>query len=102
MKPSLSTLALLLLGYTLVVQADSTHRCGSHLVSLDDSANEVEYKCGTPVDRSLQGYKEISDRYGRWYEVPVEEWIYGPKNGMYHALRFEGGRLRKIDSYRGN
>lgn len=102
MKLAFIALSTLLWLSSNAAHADSTYRCGSNLVSVDDSANEVEYKCGTPVDRSLQGYKEISDRYGRWYEVPVEEWIYGPKNGMYHALRFEGGRLRKIDSYRGN
>jgi hypothetical protein len=34
--------------------------------------------------------------------VPIEEWTYGPRNGMYHFLRFEGNRLRDIDSKRGN
>ena len=42
------------------------------------------------------------DDYGFYNEVPIEEWTYGPRNGMYHFLRFEGNRLRDIDSKRGN
>jgi hypothetical protein len=35
-------------------------------------------------------------------EFQVEEWTYGPSNGMYQYLRFEGNRLRQINSKRGN
>ncbi|HAV06360.1 MAG TPA: hypothetical protein DCX47_15330, partial [Pseudomonas sp.] len=39
--------------------------------------------------------------YGYRQEVAVEEWVYGPNNGMLHFLRFEGNRLRQIGSRRG-
>ncbi|MDH4555547.1 DUF2845 domain-containing protein [Pseudomonas sp. BN417] len=83
-------------------QASSTLRCNSNLVSLDDTTNEVLAKCGEPVSRSDLGYREVVDQYHQRNEVLVEEWIYGPRNGMYQFLRFEGNRLRNIKSKRGN
>lgn len=82
--------------------ASSTYRCGSTLVSTSDPTREVLNKCGEPASRDFLGYKEVSDLYGLRHEVAVEEWIYGPRNGMYHFLRFEGGRLVEIRSKRGN
>ncbi|MBS7325407.1 MAG: DUF2845 domain-containing protein [Thiopseudomonas sp.] len=95
-------LALLLLTSFIAspVHAASTLRCGSGLVSLGDSRYQVTRICGQPVDRSAAGWREITDIYGNIREVPVEEWMYGPRNGMYHYLRFEGGVLVKIASSR--
>ncbi|MDM8351197.1 DUF2845 domain-containing protein [Pseudomonas sp. sp1636] len=93
-------IALLIL-LTGSVQA-ATWRCGSALISTDDTSSEVLDKCGEPQSRDFLGYREIIDSYGFRNEVAVEEWSYGPRNGMYHFLRFEGNRLRKIDSKRGN
>ena len=81
--------------------ASSTLRCASKLISLDDAAAEVEAKCGTPVSRDFLGYREVVDQYGFTQEVEVEEWVYGPRNGMYHFLRLEGNRVVKIESKRG-
>ncbi|HCJ28947.1 MAG TPA: hypothetical protein DHV63_06575 [Pseudomonas sp.] len=97
--PPLVLLSLLL--FACGAQASSTHRCGSALVSLEASTSEVRDKCGVPTSASLVGYKEVVDEYGFRHEVRVREWIYGPTNGMYHFLRFEGNRLRRIDSQRG-
>jgi hypothetical protein len=84
------------------VQA-ATLRCGSQLISAGDRAFEVQQKCGAPVSQSIIGSKEtFSGNYRKSEQVTVEEWIYGPDNGMYQYLRFEGGRLVKIDSKRGN
>ncbi len=87
--------------FICAAQAASTHRCGSALVSLDASTNEVRQKCGDPTSIATVGYKEVQDNYGFRHEVRVEEWTYGPTNGMYHFLRFEGNRLRRIESQRG-
>lgn len=84
------------------VQAASTLRCGSDLVSLGDLQAEVERKCGEPVARDFLGYREQQDEWGFFHEVAVEEWTYGPRNGMYQFLRFEGNRLSRIQSKRGN
>lgn len=95
-------LCCLLLTLPLAVQASSTWRCGSALVSLNDSTSVVGNKCGEPISREFAGYREVLDEYGFYNEVVVEEWAYGPRNGMYHFLRFEGNRLIKIDSKRGH
>ncbi|MEK1942777.1 MAG: DUF2845 domain-containing protein [Pseudomonas sp.] len=99
MKAPLLTLALLLLSGAAL--ASSTLRCGKGLVSADDSGAEVESKCGTPVSRSMLGNKVIYGYYGERSEVQVEEWTYGPRNGMFYFLRFEGDRLVNVDSKRG-
>jgi hypothetical protein len=83
-------------------QAGSTMRCGSNLVSLDDLASEVEGKCGKPAHREQLGYRERVDYYGQVSEIVIEEWVYGPRNGMYYFLRLEGNRLTRIESRRNN
>ena len=92
----------LLLCLPLLAEASSTYRCGSALVSKTAPTSEVQSKCGEPASRDFLGYKEVLDDYGFRHEVQIEEWIYGPTNGMYHFLRFEGGRLTEIRSKRGS
>ena len=79
--------------------AADTLRCGSQLISVGDRSSEVLQKCGQPVARDALGYKRSANRRE---EFQVEEWTYGPSNGMYQYLRFEGNRLRQINSKRGN
>lgn len=75
----------------------STFRCGSQLVSLGDRSFQVLKKCGEPIARETVGYTlgEYNHR-----ELNIQEWVYGPNNGMYHYLRFEGNRLTSIESQR--
>lgn len=96
MRLSIITLALTagLLGAT--AQAD-TLRCGSALVNLGDRPFEVERKCGAPVHRDPIGY--TLGPYER-REYMIEEWVYGPSNGMLSILRFEGNRLVAIERRR--
>jgi hypothetical protein len=96
------SLMLPLLCLPMLAEASSTYRCGSALVSKSAPSAEVLSKCGEPVSRDFLGYREVVDSYGFRNEVNVEEWVYGPKNGMYHFLRFEGGRLTEIRSKRGS
>lgn len=91
----------LLLAFTANAHAASTLRCGSALVSLQDSAPEVAHKCGEPASRVFVGYQEAPGYGGRYNQMPIEEWVYGPNNGMYQYLRFIGNRLTQIDSKRG-
>jgi hypothetical protein len=74
-----------------------TLRCGSQLISTGDRPFEVERKCGTPVQRDLIGY--TLGPHAR-QELVVEEWLYGPDNGMLNILTFEGNRLIRIESRR--
>ena len=98
MKYWLILLALLL---TPLTQA-ATLRCGSGLITSDDHISEVQSKCGEPVTRAFLGYREVIDAYGGTTQVPIEEWSYGPRNGMYYYLRFEANRLTKVESKRGS
>jgi hypothetical protein len=80
------------------VEAD-TMRCGSQLVTTGDRTFEVERKCGTPEHRDLVGYTlSRNDRQ----EFALEEWVYGPRNGMLSILTFEGNRLVRIETRRAN
>ena len=80
--------------------ASSTYRCNSKLVSLGQSLYEVRAKCGEPISEQILGYKQLPNEYGHTHEVQINEWIYGPKGGMYYYLRFVGGDLVKISSQR--
>lgn len=80
-------------------QAADTLRCGSQLISVGDRSGEVLQKCGEPASRDFLGYKRSVNKRE---EFQVEEWVYGPNSGMYQYLRFEGNRLVRIDSKRGN
>ncbi|HSC84215.1 MAG TPA: DUF2845 domain-containing protein [Pseudomonas sp.] len=89
-----TTLALLLASD--LAQA-ATLRCGSKLVSEGDRAFEVEQKCGNPAHRDPVGYTLTGYDHR---EYTIEEWVYGPKNGMLNILTFEGNRLVRIETRR--
>ncbi|MDY7563358.1 DUF2845 domain-containing protein [Pseudomonas sp. 10B1] len=93
-----NVLLLIVAGVMGQAQADSL-RCGSQLINSGDHEFEVQQKCGEPAARNLIGYLRSPNRRE---EVKIDEWIYGPSNGMYQYLRFEGGRLVGINSKRGN
>lgn len=95
-------LAITLAGACSITAHADTLRCGSQLISVGDRAFEVLQKCGTPASQELIGTKSTFSHYRQRDEIRVEEWIYGPNNGMYQYLRFEGGRLVRIDSRRGD
>lgn len=91
-------LALLCLTFSVgVAQADDTMRCGSQLISIGDRAFEVEDKCGAPAFRDVVGY--TLGPYER-REMKIEEWVYGPDNGVNSILTFEGSRLKQIERKR--
>ncbi|AVO54281.1 DUF2845 domain-containing protein [Ectopseudomonas mendocina] len=94
--PFITFAALFTCLISATAQAD-TMRCGSALVSLGDRPFEVERKCGAPVHRDPIGYTLGS--YDR-REYMIEEWVYGPSNGMLSILRFEGNRLIAIERRR--
>jgi len=96
----LNILALALLITGQAAWASTTLRCGSSLVSSGSTINEVMQKCGEPISRDQLGSILKTGIYGERYELQVEEWSYGPRNGMYQFLRFEGGRLVRVDSKR--
>lgn len=76
-----------------------TLRCGTNLINTGDRAFEVERKCGQPVQRDLVGYT-LGPNQRR--EMMREEWVYGPDNGIFSILTFEGNRLVRIETSRAN
>jgi len=96
MRTLTTTLLLALIGAAPMALAE-TLRCGSQLVSLDDRRFEVLQKCGEPAFRDVVGYA-LSANERREYQI--EEWVYGPSNGMLSILTFEGSRLRAIERRR--
>jgi hypothetical protein len=96
MKRALYLLALPLL--VISYDASAGFRCGQRLVNEGDRSSEVLRKCGQPATRDLIGYTDTLNGY---LGLQVEEWSYGPNNGLYYYLIFEGGRLRQIETKRG-
>lgn len=90
-------LLTLILGCGSTLAHADTLRCGSQLVSVGDRSFEVERKCGEPAFRDLVGYTLGS--YER-REFKIEEWVYGPSNGVLTILTFEGNRLTRIERRR--
>ncbi len=85
----------------IATQSEASLRCAKGIASEGDRTIEVQTKCGDPVSNSVIGY--VKTRTGiTSTEVEVQEWVYGPREGgMMYFLRFEGGRLVRIDSKRG-
>ncbi|MCD5996295.1 DUF2845 domain-containing protein [Pseudomonas sp. CDFA 602] len=95
------TLAVSAGSAAVLANAASTLRCGSQLISTGDRLFGVQEKCGEPVSQEVLSTGETyGRRYGSAPAVRIEEWIYGPDHGMYQYLRFEGGRLVRIESKR--
>jgi hypothetical protein len=76
----------------------SALRCGSGLVDEGDQYFEVLKTCGAPISKEIIGYTLTRD--GK-RELKMEHWVYGPWDGYYYILIFEGGILKKITDFRG-
>jgi hypothetical protein len=72
----------------------ATYRCDSKLASSGDRTSEVAAKCGEPVSKSIVGYTLTTNGS---QGLQIEEWVYGPANGAFSFLRFEGGRLSQVE-----
>src|SRR3989338_3434246 len=83
----------------LASNAQASLRCENGIASEGQSSTEVLEKCGEPASRSVVGYIKDTDQR---VEMQIEEGVYAPRSGgMYHYLKFEGGRLKKVESKRG-
>ena len=83
------------------IGAQATMRCGSEIINEGNTTFEVLRKCGEPKNREVisptadNSSKKINNK-----AVPIENWVYGPDNGMYRYLRFVDGILTQIKSQR--
>jgi hypothetical protein len=80
--------------------AQASMRCNGGIIEEGDMTTEVIQKCGQPANR--QATAPALDAYGRVIKgaVSVENWVYGPDNGMFRYLRFIDGKLVEIRSQR--
>lgn len=80
--------------------ADATMRCGTSLISLGDTVSVVREKCGAP-DSSVEQLPVMRSGSARPFNAAkVTLWVYGPRNGAYHHLRFLDDKLVAIDTRR--
>ncbi|PRB82826.1 DUF2845 domain-containing protein [Pseudomonas sp. MYb185] len=91
--------AILGLAAGLLGPAQASMRCGTELIDTGALLEDVLKYCGEPQQRSLE---EPVDEHGYLIRgaVAVEQWRYGPDNGMYRYLRFLDGRLVEIRARR--
>lgn len=97
--------------------ADSAFRCGTQLVSLEDTRDEVIQMCGEPtsveswkeerIQKDFRTYRDYDPRTGRyeWYREPflvkiqvnIELWTYNlGSTRLIRYLRFENGIIKEI------
>lgn len=97
---------LLLLMAAGTAQADS-FQCGTAVVGIGDTRDQVSAKCGNPsnIERGTAFVPSVAWVNGvpvsagnTLIEVPVELWLYnfGPKQVM-RRVRFESGRVVAIE-----
>ena len=89
-----------LLGFLLVLlmvpAAQASMRCGNTLVNEGELTVDVLRKCGEPDHCEV-----IPPSSPQGGGVTVEQWVYGPRNGVYRYLRFLDGKLVEIRVARG-
>ena len=106
MRRAVLLLALAALAVGSYAHADSM-RCGSRLVSEEDSIDKVLELCGEPTSKSRtwivrQPRFELGANEYRFpgeEDVPVDLWTYdlGP-NKLVRRLRFVAGKLESIET----
>lgn len=69
-------------------------RCGNDFVKIGDRAFMVAQKCGEPVSKQFIGYT-LNGAGNR--EYTIEEWIYGPMNGIFYFVKFVGGSVTEVE-----
>ena len=95
MKRAIFSIVLILVVFTAA--AASALRCENGLVDVGDRSFEVLKTCGAPVSREVIGYTLTKN--GK-RELKMEHWVYGPKDGYFYILIFEGGVLTRITDFR--
>jgi hypothetical protein len=85
----------------VVPQAQASMRCDKGIISGGELIAEVLRKCGDPDSRQITEPVVGANGKTPYRSVTVEDWVYGPRNGLYQYLRFIDGKLASIRSSRG-
>lgn len=107
-KPIVNAALLLLLTMSATAAQVDSLQCATALVSIGDTRDQVQAKCGNPahVERSTAFVRSMAWVNGvpvaagnSLIEVPVELWLYdfGPGHPT-QRVRFESGRVVAIEA----
>ena len=80
--------------------AHASMRCPNGIISGGETTFEVLHKCGEPDSKEKINPTLGSDGKALNKSATIENWVYGPSNGMYRFLKFIDGTLVKIESHR--
>ncbi|WPX27912.1 MULTISPECIES: DUF2845 domain-containing protein [unclassified Pseudomonas] len=80
--------------------AQASMRCASGLIDEGDTVGVVVSTCGQPAHRQVSAPAVNADGVQAYKSLTVEDWVYGPTNGLYQYLRFIDGKLVSIRSDR--
>ncbi|MDY7562640.1 DUF2845 domain-containing protein [Pseudomonas sp. 10B1] len=93
-----------MIGVALMLAASgndqASMRCASGLIDEGDTISAVVSRCGQPANRRVSAPAVNADGVQAYKSVTVEDWVYGPANGLYQYLRFIDGKLVSIRSAR--
>lgn len=82
------------------LHAGASIRCSGGMVSVGDSYEEVENKCGLPdYKRTFQVGNDASPN-PRFRSAVVVLWYYGPRNGAVTQIRFTSDKVSNTKTYR--
>ena len=84
-------------GWAVAVNYAANSLAADEVVRAIRASGGIEQRCGPPKYRDLLGYS--LGEYDR-REFRIEEWVYGPTNGMLSILTFQGNRLTRIETKR--
>jgi hypothetical protein len=82
------------------LHAQASMRCQNGIISGGETIAEVTRKCGQPDNRDILQPVVESNGKVPFGSATIEDWVYGPTNGMYRYLRFIDGKLASIKSKR--
>ena len=80
--------------------ANASMRCPKGIISGGETTFEVLHKCGEPDSKERIDPVLEADGKTVSKSATIENWVYGPQNGMYRFLKFIDGSLVKIESHR--
>lgn len=80
--------------------AEASLRCNRGMVSVGDSVQDVEEKCGAPDHTRITRIGNDSSTNPRFRSTLIVMWYYGPRNGAVTQVRFSSDKVANTRVYR--
>lgn len=81
-------------GLVLSAFAGDSLFCGSRMLEIGDTKEDMIDKCGVPVSAETVGHDYSG---GKKQQLDIDQYIYGPWTGMYYIVMVTGGRVTSIN-----